>query len=843
MVPLLANSATNSATTASFADVSSAYTAASRGDTVLIPAGAADWAGNTLTVSKGVALVGAGRTSTLIKSTAAAIAIAPDATALASGEAFRVFALSINGSGTAVNCITVAGAGYSDTKALTNFAIGNCMFTNLANTTSGAGAISTTKQVRGVIYSNIFDCCNVILKVMGNDATNEWSNGNWPRTLGTVDNLYFEGNTIQYSRAYSGPDSGWTETGQGSRLCMRYNTWNLANGDHTELWDVHGFQNWGGWGQTGTMLSEYYGNTITGLTAGRWLTIRGGWAMIFNNVCTGSGGAGIEINQYAAGDSGGSGCNTNIPTWASGMYDGLVTNCYVWNNTDDGVIEPMVQGPIGDGCGTAENQNWWNYNSSFNGTVGIGRGTASPTDTPSLNVGYWKCSTATPTTDPAIVQTGRFYKAVTAGSWTDYYQPFTFPHPIVSAQDGGGGDVTAPTCVITSPASVSSGGSGSYSTSSSTITVSGTSDDATATITWSNSRGGAGTCSGSSSWSKSGITLASGGNVLTFVATDPSANATTTTLNVTYTAPPPSSGTTNNVRNLRIGRWQSPFLGVQYLQTQNPAAQRTLMSSVPASYVNLPIRYSILTGGAYGGYANGTNYYDAQYALNTNSGWNMVLQFSDMPTNLIATYVPYLVARYPAWMVVPINENDSAAESSDTIKLYRAALPSQRLGGPALYHIVNPPYIDALVASNAFQLLDSFIAHDYLAVPLNGLCTDGWWTNTYYHPSNTPTGYHPEWSVGNLPSRLAWMNGYTNQLRTNFTDTPKAMVTEYGIYQNDVPDGDYAGRTFRAMNIPVFVTANYAGTNSCPYNNALYDANGVGYFTTSQRAFLNAIQE
>lgn len=114
-----------------------------------------------------------------------------------------------------------------------------------------------------------------------------------------------------------------------------------------------------------------------------------------------------------------------------------------------------------------------------------------------------------------------------------------------------GGDVTSPTCAITSPASVSSGGSGSYSTSSSTITVSGTSDDATATITWSNSRGGAGTATGSTSWSQAGIALASGGNVLTFIATDPSLNASTTTLNVTYTVPA-AGGTTNNVGTLRI---------------------------------------------------------------------------------------------------------------------------------------------------------------------------------------------------------------------------------------------------------------------------------------------------
>lgn len=114
-----------------------------------------------------------------------------------------------------------------------------------------------------------------------------------------------------------------------------------------------------------------------------------------------------------------------------------------------------------------------------------------------------------------------------------------------------GVDTTAPNCAITSPTTVSSGGSGSYTASSSTITVSGTSDDSESAITWSNSRGGAGSATGSTSWSKSGITLQSGGNVITITATDPSGNATVTTLTVTYAAPT-SGGNTNNVGTLYI---------------------------------------------------------------------------------------------------------------------------------------------------------------------------------------------------------------------------------------------------------------------------------------------------
>lgn len=324
--------------------------------------------------------------------------------------------------------------------------------------------------------------------------------------------------------------------------------------------------------------------------------------------------------------------------------------------------------------------------------------------------------------------------------------------------------------------------------------------------------------------------LSTGGHTLYVTALDTNGNSREVSYAFAMT-----NSTTNGVWSFA----RNPLLGIQYLQSQNPAAQHTLMRTVPATYVNLPITYAILTGGAYGGYPDGTNYYDAQYALNTN--WNVILQFSDMPTNLIATYVPYLVNRYPAWMVVPLNENDDAAESSEIIKIYRAALPSQRMGGPALYHIVNPPYIDALVASNAFQLLDSFIAHDYLACPLNGVCTAGWWDEPYFHPIDVPTSYHPEWSVGNLRSRLEWMNSYTNLLRTDFTDTPKVMITEYGIYQNNTADGKYAGQIFRNMQIPVWVTANFATTNACPYNNALYDGDGVGYFTESQQNFLMRI--
>ena len=81
-----------------------------------------------------------------------------------------------------------------------------------------------------MIYHNIFDRCNIILRLFSNDDTQEWANPAFNQlAYGTEDNLYFEDNTIMYSSSYGGDNPGWIETGQGGRLVARYNTWNLAN--------------------------------------------------------------------------------------------------------------------------------------------------------------------------------------------------------------------------------------------------------------------------------------------------------------------------------------------------------------------------------------------------------------------------------------------------------------------------------------------------------------------------------------------------------------------------------------------------------------------------------------
>jgi len=95
-------------------------------------------------------------------------------------------------------------------------------------------------------------------------------------------------------------------------------------------------------------------------------------------------------------------------------------------------------------------------------------------------------------------------------------------------------DTTPPTITITSPTS-----SSTYTTSSSSLNIGGTASDnvGVTQVTWSNSSGGSGTASGTTSWSVSGITLQSGSNVITVTAKDAANNTGTDTLAVTYNPP------------------------------------------------------------------------------------------------------------------------------------------------------------------------------------------------------------------------------------------------------------------------------------------------------------------
>ena len=293
-------------------------------------------------------------------------------------------------------------------------------------------------QLSGVIYHNTFDRCNIILRIFSNDDTREWSNASFNRfSYGVEDNLYFEDNTIQYSSSYAGDNPGWIESGQGGRVVVRYNTWNLANATTPqEVWDIHGFQNWSGTansGQTSTMVVEYYGNTLSNMGTYRWINHRGSWGLFFDNVLTGSGGNSIDLYGMSTPGS----CPSDInPTPTN--YNPLVNNSYFFNNTQNG--SNVMAEALGTGkpihCTVSENSNWWNYNSSCTASScsgGVGQGTTAPTGNCTTGVGYWVASTPSATTSSSVIQNASFYKCTSTNTWTPYYTPYTYPHPLRSS--------------------------------------------------------------------------------------------------------------------------------------------------------------------------------------------------------------------------------------------------------------------------------------------------------------------------------------------------------------------------------------------------------------------------
>jgi len=104
---------------------------------------------------------------------------------------------------------------------------------------------------------------------------------------------------------------------------------------------------------------------------------------------------------------------------------------------------------------------------------------------------------------------------------------------------GGSSDTTDPAIAITSPTS-----SSTYSASNASLYLAGTASDnvAVSSVAWSNSAGGSGAATGTTSWSVASITLTSGTNIITVTATDSSGNTAIDTITVTYTPSTPSAG-------------------------------------------------------------------------------------------------------------------------------------------------------------------------------------------------------------------------------------------------------------------------------------------------------------
>jgi PKD repeat protein len=407
----------------SFADVSASLAIALPGDTIVVPEGTATWA-NQLVITKGINLIGAGIGKTVI--TSAYGAPSPEnvvdgrndlilyrPTDPASNAPFRLsgFTLDLNHRCHGLGFINLSLHPINNIRVDHNRIING----NITGQEPWRGILFMIfGTVYGVADNNEF--VNGYVRYFGYDPVQPspaWTNISFE--YGTADNFYFEDNSLK------SPDTMFFYGDAGGRICARHNT---IDGTGTaglySANDMHGNQP-GAW--TAAMGAELYENVIeNGALGVDLMDQRGGKALIYNNTINTTAGTGNVFYQIREeyDDS------LNPPAIGPTGQPQHVSDSYYWNNRHNGTTL-VVRGGANNtvnygsprGIVPTENEEFWQQGASFNGTVGVGVGplSARPT-TCTKGVAYWA-------TDER-----RLYLASATNTWTLYYTPYTYPHPL-----------------------------------------------------------------------------------------------------------------------------------------------------------------------------------------------------------------------------------------------------------------------------------------------------------------------------------------------------------------------------------------------------------------------------
>jgi len=400
----------------SYADVSAAVSSAVSGDTIIVPAGTAVW-NNQLFITKGIKLIGAGIGNTIVTcnftvpsagertyTTSYLIAYQPSHPEL--NEPFRLSGFTLDCGAKCLGIFLNNNTQYAINRVRIDH---NRVFNTL---TTGTGAYETFGiygRVWGVADNNILD--GSYNSVDGYDG--EWNIADF--NFGTADMFYFENNT------FIGRGHLCIRSEMGARWCSRYNIYDGTNRT-TGLYpwhDQHGNNALGGWHSV--MGCEIYGNTVNIPSYGVNITQqRGGKMMCFNNTVNADGAICEVREEYL--DS------VLPPATSPNGQPQHVSDSYYWNNLINGqgtsvavTINQSVYYGGDIGLVPQANRDYWFQSATFNGTAGIGVGLLSARPaTCTKGVAYWATDTNT------------LYKATATNTWTAYYTPYTYPHPLRS---------------------------------------------------------------------------------------------------------------------------------------------------------------------------------------------------------------------------------------------------------------------------------------------------------------------------------------------------------------------------------------------------------------------------
>lgn len=283
--------------------------------------------------------------------------------------------------------------------------------------------------VYGVFYRNTVQSSpptsyGEFLQILGDGD----DDGSWERLTheyGSANNFYIEDNNFIAGDLI-------TYGGHGGRYVFRYNTVTFNTG-HTEYAnEMHGD---GGSYGCGAMVTETYGNLYVHNAGLILFDQRGGWHLGFMNASNRTGTPTRVRDDFY-------GQTPNPCVHASNEQPNYVSNSYYWGSRagdGDGALSTPT---IGDG--TVENVNFWiQRTGEFDGTGGVavgggvGCGTlAARPATCTTGVAYWatdqgNCSDLTGYVGANATKIeGKLYKCTATDTWTEYYTPYDYPHPL-----------------------------------------------------------------------------------------------------------------------------------------------------------------------------------------------------------------------------------------------------------------------------------------------------------------------------------------------------------------------------------------------------------------------------
>ncbi len=469
-----AEGATIQAGGCSQSQVVSAINSAKDGDTVVVPAGNCTWTSTVTIDGKSITLQGAGIDATVITdgidSGGGAKPVLLSWITKNTGLS-RLTGFTFNGGSTGGKSWTTIVAFYGSTASLR-------IDHNKIIPTRVKG-MEVSGYLRGVIDHNYWQLdrgwFSQGLEIhhpnwgdVGDFGDNSWAQ---PTNFGSSQFMFVEDNQFVSSGGHVYATDGW----MGQRVVYRRNTFTNST------WANHGTETSGRW--RSARASEVYQNTFVVNTDGGsdWslgafpsaIGSRGGTSIVFDNNTQHSGGGSFQtvfdLQYYRSWDF-----SRPYPTWdycngsnswdnnsagrcidqpgngQGGYMSGYDATPHAWPNQS---IEPVYIfnnlriGSLAAGWSNANarnivaNRDYYNQDPNFNGSSGMGRGPLSSRPSScTAGVAYWA-------TDQGEWDAGhsgpdgQLYKCVSNNSWSLYYTPYVYPHPLVS---GGSAPVSTP---------------------------------------------------------------------------------------------------------------------------------------------------------------------------------------------------------------------------------------------------------------------------------------------------------------------------------------------------------------------------------------------------------------